>query len=132
MRHLFSSRVAVYRLESTPVDGILSYAWTDSGVRIDGRLDLNFIRPGKDQLPPVEAGKAQDRVGLFICGPSDDLRAGDRLVAVANRYGRVPVSGTFEVRAIPDVAQDYAGGHHIEVQVVEVAQALAGVFPGSE
>jgi hypothetical protein len=49
--------------------------------------------------------------------------AGDRLRCVAG-----PVFGTFEIRVVPDPAQDYVGTHHIEVQVIEVAQALQ---PGS-
>jgi hypothetical protein len=46
-----------------------------------------------------------------------------------------PVFGTFEMRVIPDVAQDYVGAHHVEVQVIEVSQSLQPgsptPFPGS-
>ncbi len=128
MDHLFNSTVAVFRLESSAVDGMLSYTWVDSGVRIRCRLDIGFLRPGKDQPMAVEAGKAPDRVGVLYCLPSEDLRAGDRVVAL----DPAPVPGTFEVRVIPDRAVGFSTAHHIEVQVVEVAQALAGSFPGSE
>jgi hypothetical protein len=128
MEHLFNSVVAVYRLESSAVDGMLSYTWLDSGVRIKCRLDIGFLRPGKDQPMAVEAGKAPDRVGVLYCLPDQDIRAGDRVVALEP----AAVPGTFEVRVIPDRAQGFATAHHIEVQIVEVSQALAGVFPGSE
>jgi hypothetical protein len=39
-----------------------------------------------------------------------------------------PVFGTFEVRLIPEVAQDLTGAHHVETQVIEVSQMLK---PGS-
>ena len=132
MQHLFNSLVAVLRLESSATDGMLSYTWEDSGVRILCRLDIGFLRPGKDQPMAVEAGKAPDRVGVLYCLPDADLRAGDRVVSVTNAAGVIPVPGTFEVRVIPDRAQAFATAHHVEVQIIEVAQALAGVFPGSE
>lgn len=94
------------------------------------RLDLNFVRPGKDQPPAVVAGRAPDRVGvLFYDILTDDsgvpyIRAGDRIQCIAG-----PIFGTFEIRTIPDVAQDYTGAHHCEVQVVEVSQALTPPTP---
>lgn len=100
------------------------------------RIDLQFLRPGKDQPPPVVAGRAPDRVGVvFYDSFTDDsgvpyVRAGDYLQCVAG-----PIFGTFEIRYIPEVAQDYVGAHHVETQVVEVSQALAPPtvtpFPGS-
>jgi hypothetical protein len=100
------------------------------------RLDLTFVRPGKDQPAPIVAGRAPDRVGVcFFDLANDDngaplVRAGDRLTCVAG-----PIFGTFEIRVIPDVAQDMVGAHHIEVQVVEVSQMLQPgsptPFPGS-
>jgi hypothetical protein len=46
-----------------------------------------------------------------------------------------PIFGTFEVRLIPDVAQDLTGAHHAEVQVIECSQVLQQgsptPFPGN-
>ncbi len=93
------------------------------------RIDLTFLRPGKDQPAPFVAGRAQDRVGVayFDLAASVSgipyILAGDRLECVSG-----PIFGTFEIRNIPDVAQDGFSGHHVEVQVIEVSQALQ---PGS-
>jgi len=88
------------------------------------RLDLNFLRPGKDVPAPIEAGAAPDRIGVMFCRATVPLRAGDRIVATAG-----PVKGIFDIKSIPDVALDFASGHHIEVQIVETVQNLAGVWP---
>jgi hypothetical protein len=101
----------------------------DHGLDVPGmlqcRLDLTFLRPGKDQPAPVVAGRAPDRVGVCYFDPAPDangaslVRAGDRLQCVQG-----PIYGTFEIRLIPDVAQSLIGAHHIEVQIVEVSQML--------
>jgi hypothetical protein len=100
------------------------------------RLDLMFVRPGKDAPAPLVAGRAPDRVGVcyfdLAAGPDGAplVKAGDRLGCVAG-----PIFGTFELRVIPDVAQDLKGAHHCEVQCVEVSQMLQPgsptPFPGS-
>lgn len=131
MRHLYSSRVAVYRLDARSTDGQLAYDWVYTGEQVDCRLDLNFIRPGKDQPPAIEAGKAPDRFGVMFCDALAPIKAGDHLACVPNVRGQLPIKGTFEIRAVPDEAQAYGGAHHIEVQIIEIAQALTGVFPGS-
>ena len=64
------------------------------------------------------------------------VQAGDRLVCIQDPITRaLPVFGTFEIRQVPDVAQDFIGGHHIETQVVEVSESLQPgsptPFPGS-
>ena len=51
------------------------------------------------------------------------LKAGDRFQLVSG-----PVAGTFEVRQVPEIAQDYIGAAHSEFQVIEVSQSLQ---PGS-
>lgn len=124
MRHLFASVFCALHLEQTNVDGMAQEDWVpygDSRDAIKCRLDLNFIRPGKDALPVAEAGRAPDRMGVLFCDATAGLRAGDRIVAVSG-----PVTGTFEIRAIPDVAQGFASGHHMEVQVFESNQDLTG------
>jgi hypothetical protein len=148
MRALYTSMVQVTRATITMTEqGGATAAWSpiseicDNFLNTPGylmcRLDLQFIRRGVDQPAPVIAGRAPDRMGVVyfdlvasqLTGVPVVL-AGDRLVCVSG-----PVIGTFEVRQIPDVAQDFLGAHHIETQVVEVSQALQPgtpqPFPGS-
>jgi hypothetical protein len=78
---------------------------------------------------PLAAGRAPDRVGVLFCDMPADvnglplIKAGDRFQMVSG-----PVAGTFEVRQVPEAAQDFLGAHHAEFQVIEVAQSLQ---PGS-
>ena len=130
MQHLFSSAVKVQRSQLTVVDGQATMSWQDQLAPlayVKCRLDLNFIRQGKDALPAIEAGRAPDRVGVMFVAATVPLKAGDRIVTLSG-----PVSGTFDIRAIPDIALDYASGHHIEVQIIETNQQLAGVWPPLE
>lgn len=134
MMHLFNSRVRVERLQLTVSGGVASMDWaqaTDDDPAIAAklaylpcRLDLGFIRLAKDLLPAPEAGKAPDRIGLGFFERYAPIKAGDRIVAIPNPKGKIPVVGTFEIRAIPDEALDYADQHHIEVQIIETNQRL--------
>jgi hypothetical protein len=118
-----------------PVTDIVDPVLDQPGL-LQCRLDLHLVRPGKDAPAPLVAGRAPDRVGVAFFdlnpGPSGAplVLAGDRLECVAG-----PIFGTFDIRVIPDVAQDMIGGHHIEVQVIEVSQMLQPgsptPFPGS-
>jgi len=118
-----------------PVTGIVDPVLDQPGL-LQCRLDLHLVRPGKDAPAPLVAGRAPDRVGVAFFdlypGPSGAplVLAGDRLECVSG-----PIFGTFDIRVIPDVAQDLIGGHHIEVQVIEVSQMLQPgsptPFPGS-
>lgn len=151
---LLSSVVQVIRLNAILTDsGDVSMSWAPITAVVDPvlnmpgllqcRLDLGFIRRGIDQPAAIIAGKAPDRVGVCYFMPATDpvtgiplVLAGDRLLCVANPLtGRLPVTGTFEIRPVPDMAQDFIGGHHVEVQVVEVSQALQPgaitPFPGA-
>ncbi len=135
MRHLFNCRAEVLRQTGTVINGVLTSTFPkisdvpDPYLGVAGelmcRLDLSFVRPGKDQPAPVVAGTAQDRIGVMFFSTTDAVKAGDRVRVLTG-----PVSGTFEIRAIPDPAQDRLTAHHMEVQVIEVAQALANKFPG--
>lgn len=127
MDHLFSSVVKVQRLKKTRVDGMTTTSWIDEDAPLNAipcRLDLNFLRPGKDVPPAYEAGVAPDRIGVMFCRAGLPIRAGDRIVTVSG-----PVSGFFEIKTIPDVALDFGSGHHIEVQIVETVQNLENKWP---
>lgn len=126
MDHLFSSTVRVERQDFTVSGGLASTSWVPVdepwAKALRCRLDLNFVRPGKDAIPAPNAGVAPDRVGLMLTSAKAKLKAGDRIVAIPNRAGKTPVEGTFEIRVVPDVALGMTDAHHIEVQIVEVAQ----------
>lgn len=135
IRHLYVSRAEVQRLQMTFTKGSAINDWekldevVDAELGVEGemmcRLDLNFVRPGKDQPSALVAGRAIDRVGVLFCDYSPYLLAGDRLKMIAG-----PISGTFELKATPDGAVDFSEVHHMEVQVVEVAPSAVR-FPGS-
>lgn len=127
MRWLFNTRVEVLRLSLDMSDGLPQQTWNKLDSIIDPflgepgemmcRIDLQYQRPGKDQPMPVVAGRAPDRVGLMIFDATDAIRAGDRFHCVQG-----PIQGTFEIRAMPDPAAGYSQAHHMEVQIIEVAQ----------
>jgi hypothetical protein len=122
MEHLYSSLVKAQKLQTTVNNGMAETVWVDLAAPLNSfkcRLDLNFLRPGKDAPPAYEAGVAPDRVGILFCSASLGLKAGYRIVTLSG-----PVSGTFDIRMVPDVAVDYDSAHHIEVQIVETPQSL--------
>jgi hypothetical protein len=136
LRIFYTSTCQVLRLNPSPdAGGGMSFTWDQVTSVVDPvlnqpgllqcRLDLTFLRPGKDQSAPVVAGRAPDRTGVCYFDLTADangaplVKAGDRLKCVSG-----PIFGTFEIRLVPDVAQSLIGAHHIEVQVCEVSQML--------
>lgn len=144
MDHLFNSAVRVERLQLSVEDGVASMSYqqaTDDDPALNSmlqflkcRIDMNFLRPGKDILPAPVAGKAPDRVGVLFTYPYAPIKAGDWLVVIDNEQNEQPVRGTFEIRVMPDEAVGFSTRHHIEVQVVEVPQSVidAGEWPAEE
>lgn len=126
MRHLYASVVRGERLGMTQKDGVPSFEWStvEGAEYVRCRLDLNFVRPGKDIAPAPVAGKAPDRIGLLFCDFDAPFRAGDRVVAIPDHNGLISVEGTFEIRVIPDVVVGFATPHHKEIQILETNQAL--------
>lgn len=114
----FPNKVNVLRTIETSVNGAAAYSWSVVMRNKDVRLDLSFLRPGRDIPSPLEAGTARDRVGICFAPPTLVLKPGDRLQCVSG-----PVAGTFQVEDQPDGAQGYASLHHYEIFVKEVAQA---------
>jgi hypothetical protein len=146
LRAFYRSVATVYRAQQVfdaggmtiswqPVPDILDPVINEPG-QISCRLDLLFTRPGKDQPPPMVAGRSPDRMGVLYCDVLSNS-SGLPLILANDRFEMIsgPIAGTFEIRTVPDVAQDFAGAHHIEVQAIEVSQALqqGGLmpFPGS-
>jgi hypothetical protein len=91
------------------------------------RIDLNFIRVGKDAPAPLVGGKAIDRVGVLFCDPTPHLKAGHVIRCIKG-----PVTGTFIIKNTPDPAIDFFGIHHLEVFLTETSQALNNVYPEQE
>lgn len=127
MRWLFNTRLEVTRLSLEMVKGVPQQTWQKLDVIVDPflgvpgemmcRIDLQYQRPGKDLPMPVVAGRAPDRVGVMFLDATDQIRSGDRF-----RCLQGPVQGVFEIRVMPDPAQAYSLAHHMEVQIIEVAQ----------
>lgn len=134
MEHLFANRVTVYRQQSSIIAGQMSvsYAPVSDLTAVDCRLDLNFLRPGRDMLPIGDAGRAPDRFGVAYFSADVPLKAGDVLQCIPGDDGSMPVSGWFDVRARPDQAIDYASQHHQEFQIIEIAQAVAAQIGPSQ
>jgi hypothetical protein len=138
MRNLYDLRVAVLRRATVSESGgsarevwnqiadIPDVMWDTPG-EMWCRLSLRLVRRHKDALPPLVAGRAPDRFGVLYCDVTPFLRAGDRVVCLEG-----PIAGTFELRVAPDLSPNLTTIHHLEVQVIEVAQSLAGIFPRPE
>jgi hypothetical protein len=127
MDHLFNSVVRVEEMRLTQENGVADTSWVevdDPALKnLPCRLDLNFVRPGKDILPAPVAGKAPDRIGVMFTYAHAPLKAGHRITAIPHPdTGALPVQGTFEIRVVPDVAIGFSAAHHIEVQIIEAAQ----------
>lgn len=129
MRHLYATKAELLRLSRSMDNGVASLSWNKVQAIVDPvlgesgelmcRIDLGFQRPGKDQPMPLVAGRAPDRVGLMFFDTTELVRSGDRVHCLDG-----PVQGTFEIRVMPDPAAGYGSAHHMEVQIVEVAQTM--------
>lgn len=127
MRWLFHTRVEILRLDLDMSDGVPTQHWlkidsiVDPYLGVPGemmcRIDFGYQRVGKDMPIPVVAGRAPDRVGLMAFSATDQILAGDRFRCLEG-----PIQGTFEIKSNPDVAVAYSRSHHMEVQIIEVAQ----------
>jgi hypothetical protein len=128
MRHLFNTRVEILEAVTEVVDGARMQTWQKSTAQFDNmaasgemwcRLDLIFLRPGKDQPAPVVAGRTPDRTGILYCSYTPALKSGQIIKCLEG-----PDTGaSFLLKMRPDGAQGFSRVHHIEVQVFEVAQA---------
>ncbi len=117
-RSLLTHRCTVKRLEETFVDGMPQHQWVVKGTAIPCRVDLQFIRQGKDPLWTPEAGRASDRTGVLFIMPSSQVKSGDRIFV-----SRGP-AGTFQIEGAVDEAWDKDTRHHIELGIKEVSQQV--------
>lgn len=135
MRHLYSSKVRVIHLVSDIQAGAATTEWQTRTEILDPycepgymwcRIDLQFVRLGRDQLVFTNEGVMPDRFGTLYNDPTDFLDKGNKIVCVEG-----PVSGTFEINAKPDLIQNYRIIHHSEVQIVESSQLNLNHYPAT-
>jgi hypothetical protein len=129
VRHLYHTRVEVQRLSLQMKNNVPQQVWekiddiVDPYLQVPGemmcRIDLVYQRPGKDLPLPITAGRAPDRVGVLYFDPTDQIRAGDRILCIDG-----PIAGTFDIRVMPDPAAGYSAAHHMEVQIIESVQSM--------
>ena len=84
-----------------------------------------FVELLEDRCQPSFLAPVSYPVSPIPYDPTDVVKAGDRVRVLSG-----PVSGTFEIRAVPDPAVAQLSAHHMEVQIIEVAQPRTGLFPG--
>lgn len=147
LRGSYSSVVKIRRLGGGMgpgrVNGAAQYNWVESDDLIDVywgvpgqmqcRLDVQYVSPGIGAPMPAEVATVIPRSGTVYYDIPDSplyVRAGDHLVAIDGPFK----GSTFEIRVIPQPAQDFLGATHMEAQMVEIAIDLnlfPGVAPGS-
>lgn len=104
----------------TDSDGAPQYDYAAIATSVPCRVDLAFLRKGKDMGWTPEAGRSADRSGVAFFLPTATIRPGDRIVLTGGG-----VRGTFSLEGNLDQVADFHGElHHYECGVVEVAQAV--------
>ena len=134
MDHLFASRVKVTEQKLTPQPGgrmRMERIAVPGLSNMKCRIDLQFLRPGKDTPPAVVAGAIPDREGIMFCRYTPKLKAGMQIETIPDEKGNEVVKGVFEIKEIPDVAVGFGTAHHIEVKVIETVQKQVD-FPDVE
>jgi hypothetical protein len=115
---LLVHRCDVYRLDPQNVDGAASYSYAKVASDVRCRVDLSFLRAGKDQGWTPEAGRSSDRTGVAFFLTGANILPGDRILM------KKGPTGTFLLEGTLDEVQDGLKTHHLEVGVTEVAKAL--------
>lgn len=111
--------IEILRLKLSDNDGALAEDYEVIHTAVPARLDLNFLRRGRDQGNVLASGRATDRNGVLFLLPGVDILPSDRI-----RVTKGP-TGTFEVEGSVDPVQDRWGEtHHLEVGIREVAKPL--------
>ena len=134
MDHLFASVVKVTEMRLTPQPGgrmRMERVVVPGLAKMKCRIDLQFLRPGKDTPPAVVAGSIPDREGIMFCRYTPKLMAGMQIETIPDARGNEVVKGVFEIKEIPDVAVGFGSAHHIEVKVIESVQKTVP-FPDIE
>jgi hypothetical protein len=109
-------RCTVQRMRATSVDGAPVYSWTNLATDVHCRLDLSYVRRGKDESWTQEAGRAPDRTGVLFMLPDSPLRSGDRVVLTFPKE----LGGVYTADGAIDPVIDENTLHHFEIGVTEV------------
>ena len=115
-KSLLVHRCDLYDLVSTDDSGspIVSYKKiNDTPLRC--RIDLTFIRQGKDPLWLPTVARPEDRTGVMFFLPNAPLKAGMRVKII-----RGP-KGFFQIKGAIDEVWGYSELSHFEVGVSEVS-----------
>jgi hypothetical protein len=109
-------RCKVWRMTATTVDGVPAFVWSTVAENQKCRLDLSYMRRGKDEAWVQEAGRAQDRNGVLFALPDFVARSGDRIEITS------PPSllGTYLLDGAVDLAIGRVDVEHFEMGVTEV------------
>jgi len=117
---LLTHRMTVKHLEIFDVDGIPAMDWRTVSTGEHCRVDLSFIRSGKDPQWTPEAGRPADRTGVLYVMPASKAKVGDRLVFTLGPRGTFLVEGVFE-----EILGRKGTVDHLEIGIREVAPAIA-------
>lgn len=114
-RALLVHRCDLYDLQTSDRDGspVTTYVKVNP-FPIPCRIDLNFIRSGKDAMWLPSVARPEDRTGVMFFLPSAPLKAGIRA-----KITRGP-KGIFQLKGAIDEAWDFDSLDHLEVGVAEV------------
>lgn len=122
MRHLYNSRIAIYRKNNSGVFTKITDV-PDAILGVAGEamchLAIGLVRPNAALQMPIPAGRVADRTAVLICDATQYIQADDRVKVISG-----PNLGVFEVRQTPDTIQGYGPAHHIEVEVIEVVKSI--------
>lgn len=115
-KSLLNHRCDLYDLRTTDNDGSPVTQYVKVNERpVHCRLDLNFVRHGKDSMWLETIARPEDRTGVMIFGPKEKIKAGMRVKMLKGP------TGVFSLQGALDEAFDFDSLHHYEVGVVEVS-----------
>lgn len=113
---LLNHRCDLYDLVTVDHDGSPITSYQKINTRpIKCRLDLSFVRQGKDQQWLGTVARPSDRTGTMFLDPKAPIKSGIRCVMIKGP------TGIFQIQGAIDEAWDYNSRHHYEVGVVEVS-----------
>jgi hypothetical protein len=119
-RGLLAHRGTLQRPETTNVDGVATYDWVTVATGVPCRVDLSFIRNGKDPRWSPEAGRVEDRTGVAFFPPEVAVASGQRLILTGGG-----ITGTFRLDGnVEEIIGRRDSIHHREVGITEVPGPL--------
>lgn len=119
MESMLPSRCSILRLEDVGrSDGTSSFLWNPVITNLKVKVDLGFLRTGRDNSLTIEAGRTPDRTGTAFFAGNPDVRGADRIKITEGAL----LGMEFDIDIAPDLIQDSFAVHHLEAAVKEVTQ----------